>query len=68
MNFFGRKYGQKIYIQLRFILELNILLSLLKVNLKKVGAPLYESLSQEFSVTCCSSVMKMITIKRPLRE
>ncbi|CAH3178058.1 unnamed protein product, partial [Porites lobata] len=35
---------------------------------KKVGAALYESLSQEFSVTSCSSVMKMITIKRPLRS
>ena len=66
MYLLGENMGKKIYIQPRFILELNTLL--VKGKPKKDGAPFYKSLSQEFSVTSCSSVMKMITIKRPLRS
>ena len=66
MNLLGENMGKKICIQPRFILELNTLL--VKGKPKKVGASFYESLSHEFSVTSCTSVMKMITIKRPLRS
>ena len=67
MNLLGENMGKK------FIFNLGLYWSwifylLIKGKPKKVGAALYESLSQEFSVTSCSSVMKMITIKRPLRS
>ena len=43
MNLLGENMGKKIYIQPRFILELNTLL--VKGKPKKDGAPFYESLS-----------------------
>ena len=67
MNLLGENMGKKIYIHLGLYWSW-IFYLLIRGKPKKVGAPSYESLSQEFSVTKCSSVMKMITIKRPLRS